>query len=581
MISKTRILWVLLCMALAVEGFAQMPVPGLANQSKTPPAPNKIEDPLGRSTPYDTVVNFIRACTRGDYARAGEFLDTRELGAHRRQLARMLSQLMNVGLKVNLDSLSRDPNGYLDDGLPKNHERVGEIRVGDKRLEVLLDRVERKDNPSIWLFSYKTLREVPKVAQEQEGVLLSRLEQSLPKWLVENRILGVELYRWIYFPLFILLLLAITWLVARVLMLLFRLSFRRIIERNALLLEARWTGPVRLFVFACLVSLSAHYGSTLLIRHFWSRVSSIFYAIALTWFFLRVLDLVALTLKGRLKHRIAAIQLFQGLAKALAVIVALLVILKIQGVNLTTALAGLGIGGLAVAFAAQKTLENLFGTVMLVGDQPIRVGDFCRVGEAVGTIEDIGLRSTRIRTLDRTVVSVPNGQVASMVLENFAPRDKIWFKPTIGLRYETTADQLRYVLANIRKLLYAHPKVESTSARVRFVRFGNSSLDLEIFAYVWATDYAVFLEIQEDLLLRIMDIVEESGTGVAFPSQTTYLAKDSGLDTAKSQAAIAQVQQWKAEKNLPFPNYSPEKITEIQNTLDYPPPHSALHEKNG
>jgi MscS family membrane protein len=579
MISKSTVLWIFFSLALAVEGLAQIPVVGLKKQATTQIAPEKIEDPLGRTTPYDTVINFIRACERGDYARAGEYLDTRDQGERRQQLARMLSKLMNAGLKVNLDSLSRNPNGNLEDGLAQAHERVGEIRIGSKSLEVTLDRIVRKGNPRIWLFSYETLRGVPGLARGQEGTWISRSEKRLPKWLVENKIGGVAFFRWILIPLYFSLLFGFAWIVTRLLDVLFRLSFRRVIQRNSALLESNWDGPVRLFLFACLVSLAGHYGYSLLIRHFWARVGNIFYVIAVTWIFLRVVDVVALHLTSRFQYRIATIQLFRGLTKGLAFIIAVLVILKFQGVDLTTALAGLGIGGLAIAFAAQKTLEDLFGTVMLVGDQPIRVGDFCRVGQTLGTIENIGLRSTRIRTLDRTVVSVPNGQVASMILENFAVRDKIWFSPTIGLRYETTADQLRYVLVNIRKLLYEHPKVESSSARIRFVKFGNSSLDLEIFGYVDATDYGKFLEIQEDLLLRIMDIVEESGTSIAFPSRTIYMTKDTGLDFEKSRASVKQVQQWRDEKNLPFPNYPPEEIAQIQDTLDYPSPDSAMRLK--
>jgi MscS family membrane protein len=118
--------------------------------------------------------------------------------------------------------------------------------------------------------------------------------------------------------------------------------------------------------------------------------------------------------------------------------------------------------------------------------------------------------------------------------------------------------------------------VESQSARIRFVRFGGSSLDLEIFAYVLTNDYGRFLEIQEDLLLRIMDIVEASGTGIGFPSQTTYLARDHGLDEGKRQAAIATVRRWREAQELPFPNFPPERIAEVENTLEYPPPDSAV-----
>jgi MscS family membrane protein len=263
----------------------------------------------------------------------------------------------------------------------------------------------------------------------------------------------------------------------------------------------------------------------------------------------------------------------------MAVIVGTLVIFYIAGINIAAVLTGLGIGGIAIAFAAQKTLENLFGGIMIISDHPIRVGDFCRAGDYLGIIENIGLRSTRIRTLKRTVVSVPNGQLAVMSLENFTMRDKIWFHHTLHLRYETTADQLRYVLAEIRKMLYEHSKVESPSARIRLTGFGSSSLDLEVFAYVLETQYEPFLHIQEDLLLRIMDIIEASGSGFAFPSQTTYVAGDVSLDTVKSQKAMETVRQWREQGKLPFPDFSPEMIAEIENKTEYPPPDSALRDK--
>ena len=207
-------------------------------------------------------------------------------------------------------------------------------------------------------------------------------------------------------------------------------------------------------------------------------------------------------------------RLINRLLKAAAVIVGVLVLLYLSDVDLTAALTGLGVGGLAIGFGAQKTIENLFGGIMVISDKPVNVGDVCKVGEFFGTVEDIGIRSTRIRTVDRTVVSVPNGQLAAMSLENFATRDRIRFQHTVGLGRQTTADQLRSVLAQIRRLLDAHPRVESTSARIRFMRVTGSSLDLEIFAYVLETDQAAFLAIQEELLLGIMDIMETLSTSV-------------------------------------------------------------------
>src|SRR5579862_3442217 len=149
----------------------------------------------------------------------------------------------------------------------------------------------------------------------------------------------------------------------------------------------------------------------------------------------------------------------QRLLSAFLVVVGALAILAIIGFDLTTVLAGLGIGGIAIAFAAQKTLENLFGGISVLADEVIRVGDYCRFGDRTGTVEDISLRSTRVRTDARTELSIPNGALATMNIENFARRDKILFNPVLAIRYETTPDQLRFLLAEVRRLLYAHPKV--------------------------------------------------------------------------------------------------------------------------
>ena len=131
--------------------------------------------------------------------------------------------------------------------------------------------------------------------------------------------------------------------------------------------------------------------------------------------------------------------------------------------------------------------------VSLIFDQAVRVGDFIKVGDVVGTVDDIGLRSIRIRTLDRTMVVIPNGQIANMNLEVVSSRDKFWFHPAIALRYETTSDQVSSVVEGMRKLLRAHPQVESESVRVEFLRLGTFSLDIDVFAYVFADDWNRFL----------------------------------------------------------------------------------------
>jgi MscS family membrane protein len=241
------------------------------------------------------------------------------------------------------------------------------------------------------------------------------------------------------------------------------------------------------------------------------------------------------------------------------------------GVPLYSVIAGLGIGGLAVALAIRPTLENLIGGIILYVDQPARVGDFCTFGDKTGTIESIGVRSTKLRGLDRTVTSVPNAALADMQLVNFAKCDRMLIQATIGLRYETEPDQLRYVLARIREMLHAHPRIDSETIRVRFFEYGASSLDIQIRIYALTRDWNEFFAIREDVLLRINDIVREAGTGFAFPSQTVYFSRDQGLDEKSSQAAVKAVQAWRRSGKLPFPRLSRERIEGLHGTLDYPP----------
>jgi MscS family membrane protein len=241
------------------------------------------------------------------------------------------------------------------------------------------------------------------------------------------------------------------------------------------------------------------------------------------------------------------------------------------GVSLTAVLAGLGIGGLAFALAAQSTIENVIAGITLFADRPVRVGDFCQFGDKLGTIEEIGLRSTRVRTLDRTVITVPNAEFAKLQLENFTRRDCILLKTTLGVRYETTPAQLRLLPTRLREMLLAHPKVLGDPLRVRFAGFGAYSLDFEMFAYVRTRDWNDFLAIREDIFLRVAEIVEAVGTSFAFPSQTHYLARDTGTDAASAPAAEAALGGWRSEGAQPFPGLSDVERPRDQKAPEAPP----------
>jgi len=283
----------------------------------------------------------------------------------------------------------------------------------------------------------------------------------------------------------------------------------------------------------------------------------------------------------RIKRESIDAQLIRIFTRLLGLVIAIALLVvgsDMLGLHAYGIIAGLGIGGLAIALAAQSTVENLIGGLSLFADRPIRVGDFCKYGNDVGTIEAIGIRSTQIRGIDRTVTTIPNGVLSKMPVLNFTRRDRMLLRTVISLRYETTPEQLRHVVAKLRQLLLAHPMVTPEPSRVRFAEFDKYSLNVEVFAYVGTKDWNEFLAVKEDIYYRMMDVVAASGTGFAFPSQTLYFARDGGLDPDKSAAAVAEMQQWRAAHKLPFPDFDLEFQKAHRDTLDYPPAGSSTAE---
>ena len=298
--------------------------------------------------------------------------------------------------------------------------------------------------------------------------------------------------------------------------------------------------------------------------------------VALAWLAMRVGELMLERGAVRLRARGEGAAHMLGrparnLVRAVVVLFALVIWLDQLGVRVTTLIAGLGIGGLAVALAAQRPIEDLIGALTIYSTQTVRVGDFCRFGPNMGTVEEIGLRATRVRTLDDSIVSVPNSEFSKLHVEDLGMRNKIWYHPRIRLRYETTPEQLRCILVEIRRILYAHPMVLPDPARVRFVGFGEWSLDLDVFAYLDTTDYGESLEIAEDLSLRIMDVVGQAGSSFAFPSQTTYVETGHGLDDERTNAAETRVRDWRERRELYLPAFPAPVAEELRGTIPYPP----------
>ncbi|HEY7306766.1 MAG TPA: mechanosensitive ion channel domain-containing protein [Bryobacteraceae bacterium] len=496
------------------------------------------QDPLGRETPRGCVLGFLKAAERGHYSQAAQYLETTSSRAE--ELARQLQVILNHGLSRNVDSLSRAPEGDLKDGLPDDRDRAGFVETPGGKLDILLDRVERRTGPQIWVFSSDTLWGVPEAFHE---INAPGIERFFPQTFREVKLFSMPLWRWFLIVVSLVLVMFLASLATRGLVPLLRPAVRRMTGQtdDRYLLSLRW--PMRLILLAIAVRLLAMVALSVLARAFWSNVSYVLGVAGVSWLLIRFSDVVTDLRSRQLFRRqttsqLAVLSLVHRLFKILIIFVAVVLLLHSAGVNVSAMLAGLGIGGIALALAAQKTLEDLFGGIAIITRKAIRVGDFCQIADKLGTVEDVGLGSTRVRTLDRTIVTVPNGKVSQMNLENYTMRDKIWFHHIFGLRYDTSPEQVRSVLAQVTQMLRSDQRVESESARIRLIAFGPSSLSFEIFAYVKVRDYTRFVEIQEDLLLQIMDIVAANGTSIAIPAQTTYFDRDSW-----NRAALEQLPQ--------------------------------------
>ncbi|HEX3355326.1 MAG TPA: mechanosensitive ion channel family protein [Terriglobales bacterium] len=577
-----RALWLSLCLAMIVPAWAYQILPGQQspNSNTTTPKNGTPADPLGRDTPSGTLYGFLQAAQSGNYSTADQYL---QLSPARRQtqgedIASKLKTVIDRSFTGDLRRISNQPEGTPQEGVPLDKQRVGSLNSGDVDADLVLTRVSDSSGARIWLISSETLAKVPEL---YEQTAVHQVETHLPQPLVRNEFLGIPLWQWLAILIAIPVAALLGWVAVQILRLPWYFWAR---YRKHGIAEA-WISFVRplWLVFGVLAHgiLVSYIRIPVLQRHRYQQIAGVAAIIGANWLLWRVLRETMRSVRQRavLAGRMGTGSLMilaERVLKVAIIVLAIFVILGTLGFNLTTPLAGLGIGGIAIAFAAQKTLENLFGGVSILGDEVIRIGDVCRFGDRVGTVEDISLRSTRIRTPDRTELFIPNGSLATMNVENISRRDKILFNPKLGLRYETSPDQMRYVLVQVRRLLYEHPKVETEGARNRLVKFDESALTMEIFSYILTRDYNEFLAVQEDLMLRIMDIVDAAGTGFAFPSQTVYLGRDTGLDKEKAERAAREVQKWRESKQLPFPDFPPSDISEISNSLPYPQPGSAL-----
>jgi MscS family membrane protein len=543
--KKPRLLlYAFLLLLLAACAFAQKPTrrhpsvakpPASANTgaADTTPAPDQQVaaipepipvDPLGRETPYGCVIGFLQAVTNNDLRKAAQYLDTKLPDAEAGQLAQQLKVVLDSGLASSINGLSHEPQGDVGDDLRISREKVGVVKTPNGNIDIFLDRVKRPQAATIWLFSSETLAQIPAVYANLQK---HDIGTQLPSVLVKVVFLGLPLWRWVLILTTVVLSILLASFVARLLLLIFRLFLKRGHVPNEAEILHRLKQPLRILLLSLALWIGETYSLSVLARHYWTAAAFVLGTIGAAWLLSGLFDLTAdagarRSLLTGAKEKVAVINLARRLVKILTVFVVVLILLKGAGVNVSAMLAGLGIGGIALALAAQKTLEDLFGGISIIMRDAIRVGDYCRLADESGTIEDIGLSATRLRTLDRTVVSIPNSKIAQLSSENIALRDKFWFHHILSLRYDTSKAQIEQILANVSATLQQGPQIESGTNRINFIGLQQASFQIEIFAYIVVTSYPDFLVRQQELLLQILTIVADSGAHHMVPLQGPY-----------------------------------------------------------
>jgi MscS family membrane protein len=552
----TAICWLTINAALGFPAAAQGVLSQIL-QPSTPATPSKAAtDQFGRETPYGSVFGFLQSAEAGNYSIAAQYL---QMSNARRQsegdtLAMKLKVVMDRSFSGSLRP-SKNSEGTPQEDVPIDRQDLGTMSSGDVETQLELVRVSEPNVGKVWLISADTLEKVPELYDQVEA---RQVETRLPGWIVKHQFAGMALWQWFALILLIPVAAAIGWL----LLLVFQLPFRWWAHGHGQPHTIPWrsvSGPAWLLV-ATLIhrTLAGYLGMPLLQRHYYIQATTVAIIIGANWILWRVIRWFLQRVRNRALARglggtSSLIALGERIVKAAVFVMAVFSIFGVLGFNMSAALAGLGIGGIAIGFGAQQTIANLFGGVSVLGDEVIRVGDICKFGDRTGTVEDIGLRSTRVRTEERTLLAIPNGTVATINVENLSRRDKILFKTVLGLHSATTSDHVRYVLSEIRSVVEKHPKIETKTVRVRLAELAAGSINVELVCYVLTRDFNEFAEVRESLLLHIMGFVEDSGTNLASPSQTLYLSADPSSKmpaTDKSQSAAKQIADSTNDKQL-------------------------------
>lgn len=489
-------------------------------------------DEHNRSTPRSSLIALSLAVKAEDLEKAVNYLDLRNLPFSLEEkldgqdLVNKLVIVAKRAMVIDLESLSDDPLGHKDDGLPGFRDRITTMKTKDGPVDILMQRVPRGDGVYIWKISNATVAKIPALDKEfGYGVIGGKLSKIFPHYVIW----GFEVWQLIM----LLCLLGLGYLVALVV----TFVIVKLLQKNQRFklqrLQKFIVGPLRLLITVLIFRATFDMIAPSLTARALFEAQTLL-VLALYWVMLGVVDLVMYRLADRMKKngQQDAVVLLKPASTGVKLVIALFALLSWMdnlGYQVTTILAGLGVGGVAVALAAQKSLENLIGSITIYASQPVHVGDFCKFGDTLGTIEEIGLRSTQMRTLGRTIVHIPNAMFASGKIENLTQRDKILYRTRLRLSYDDTPAQVKQVLSRIRELIDQHEYIDEHGSRVRFLEFGEYAQELELYAYIKTKDFAEYLEHREDINIKINDIIESAGAHLTVPAKTISLSSTSEL----------------------------------------------------
>jgi MscS family membrane protein len=498
----------------------------------------------------------MKYTTDGDYATAAHFLQLPP-GENLVELTKEFRTL-NPNFQGSINLISDDPNGSVEAGLPPGQVRAGVVKVGNTTADMILVRVDDPVAGKIWLVSRASVASIPKLyalREREKPTEASRMRLTLQSGPV---IFGMASTQWLCWLLSI----PLAWLLAWLSTFVLSAPRRAWCKLRKIPFRTVWDTPLGM-PLRCMIVILLHgffvylLQPPLLYRVYYVRLLAALLVACFGWLASRLsdqgFDRALNRTRANLRGGESILILMQRLNHVGILIIALLVALAFLGLNVTTALAGLGIGGLAVALAAQKTLENLIGGISLLLDRAVQVGDFCKIGDRLGTVEDIGLRSLKLRTLDQNLLVVPNGALAQMQFENMKARPKLLISQSFSLRIETRLEQLRFVLESVQTMLNKEPAIEPRTSRVRVTGFSGAAFEMELFAYGKTSDWTELTAIRQDILLKIAGIVEGAGTRFAAPTRLAYQAEDPGLDTDRANDIVRQVTELRANNAFPFP----------------------------